>query len=60
MSLKTDNGTAMSALNVKNIPKLSPVLPSKEILQFFEHEMRPLREKNGIKSSTINDIKINS
>jgi len=45
ISLKTDNGTVMSALNVKNIPKLSLVLPPKKILQAFEFTASTSRRK---------------
>jgi type I restriction enzyme S subunit len=60
ISLKTDNGTVMSALNVKNIPKLSIILPSKKVLQTFEHKVRPLREKmesNHQQSMTLKSIR---
>lgn len=42
---KTDAGTILEALNVKNIPLLRIVLPSKSILNAFEKRIRPIRAK---------------
>jgi type I restriction enzyme, S subunit len=40
---RTDAGTILSALNVKNIPKLRFVLAPKNVLNQFERTCRPLR-----------------
>ncbi len=45
MSLKTDSGTILDALNVRNIPKLRFVRANHELLQLFEQLTRPLRAK---------------
>jgi len=34
---KTDSGTILSALNVRNIPKLTVILPSEDLVQQFEN-----------------------
>lgn len=43
--LKTDTGTILDALNVKSIPKLRFVRPSREIATTFEKLTRPLRQR---------------
>ena len=47
IEMRIDRGTVLDSLNVRNIPKLRLVFPSKnlEILQHFESLCRPLREK---------------
>lgn len=42
---KTDAGTILDALNVKNIPLLRFILPSTPLLEIFEKSMRPIRAK---------------
>lgn len=42
---KTDAGTILDALNVRNIPKLTFISPPSQILKAFEMMNRPLREK---------------
>ena len=42
---KTDSGTILDALNVKNIPLLQFVLPPHGLLQKFEEQIRPIRAK---------------
>ena len=42
---KTDTGTILDALNVKNIPKLMIVIPDNQTLKAFERILRPLRYK---------------
>jgi type I restriction enzyme S subunit len=42
---KTDSGTILDALNVKNIPLLQFVLPPHSLLQKFEEQIRPIRAK---------------
>jgi type I restriction enzyme S subunit len=54
--LKTDSGTILDALNVKSIPKLRLVRPSREIAARFETLTRPLRrrmEQNITESRTL-------
>ena len=54
--LKTDSGTILDALNVKNIPKLRFTRPSREIAARFEKLTRPLRrrmEQNITESRTL-------
>jgi type I restriction enzyme S subunit len=45
MSLKTDSGTILDALNVRNIPRLRFVKASPDVLQQFEQLIRPLRAR---------------
>lgn len=40
---KTDSGTIMDALNVKNIPKLRLLIPDKRIIEAFERIISPIR-----------------
>ncbi len=42
---KTDSGTILNALNVKNIPLLQLAIPPNAILQEFEKLARPIRAK---------------
>jgi len=54
--LKTDSGTILDALNVKSIPKLRFVRPTREICACFESLARPLRrrmEQNLSESRTL-------
>lgn len=54
--LKTDSGTILDALNVKSIPKLRFVRPTREIGARFELLTRPLRrrmEQNLSESRTL-------
>lgn len=61
INLKTDSGTILDALNVKNIPKLRFVCPSTDIAESFEQTVRPIRNlmednlKQSNKLSTIRD-----
>src|ERR1035438_9138201 len=45
ISLKTDSGTILDSLNVRNIPRLRFVRPSNQVLRRFEDSCRPLRAK---------------
>ena len=45
MSLKTDSGTILDALNVRNIPRLRFMRASPQVLQRFEQLTRPLRAR---------------
>ena len=45
IDLKTDTGTILDALNVKNIPNLQAPFPTKNILEKFENITRPIRNK---------------
>lgn len=54
--LKMDTGTILDALNVRNIPKLRFVCPTREILESFEHTVRPMRaqmEERLLQSRTL-------
>jgi type I restriction enzyme S subunit len=53
IGLKTDSGTILDALNVRNIPKLRFVLPTSRLLERFEIQCRPLRAKmeHGVKET---------
>jgi type I restriction enzyme S subunit len=42
---KTDSGTILDALNVRNIPKLKFIVPPDSVLRKYELLCRPLREK---------------
>lgn len=42
---KTNSGTILDALNVKNIPELEIIIPPTEIVAAFERIVRPLRAK---------------
>ncbi|MCL4272250.1 MAG: restriction endonuclease subunit S [Anaerolineales bacterium] len=42
---KTDTGTILDALNVKNIPLLQFAMPHHKLLQEFEKTVRPIRAK---------------
>jgi len=56
IAAKTDDGTILSALNVRNIPKLRMVIPQKVILNKFEFINRPIRrkmERNHKQSRTL-------
>ena len=58
--LKTDSGTILDALNVKNIPKLRFVRPTLEIGGRFEELTRPLRrrmEQNMTESRTLTTLR---
>ena len=45
ITANTDAGTILNALNVKNIPKLSFILPKRPVLIEAENRLEPLREK---------------
>lgn len=45
IGLKTDSGTILDSLNVKNIPRLRFVCPDKKSLEDFEIIVRPIRRK---------------
>jgi type I restriction enzyme S subunit len=45
MSLNTDSGTILDALNVRNIPRLRFMRASPQVLQRFEQLTRPLRAR---------------
>ncbi len=54
--LKLDTGTILDALNVRNIPKLRFVRPTRKVLESFEHSVRPLRaqmERHLAESRTV-------
>lgn len=56
IALKTDVGTILDALNVRNIPRLRFVRPTSEAASRFETVSRPLRarmERNVAESRTI-------
>jgi type I restriction enzyme S subunit len=58
--LKTDSGTILDALNVKSIPKLRFVRPTREIGDRFESLARPLRrrmEQNLSESRTLANLR---
>jgi len=58
--LKTDSGTILDALNVKSIPKLRFVRPTREIGARFESLTRPLRrrmEQNLSESRTLANLR---
>jgi type I restriction enzyme S subunit len=62
ISQKTDAGTILDALNVKNIPLLRFILPSQAILEAFEKRMRPVRakmEQNFKNSLTLRSLRDN-
>ena len=42
---KSDTGTILDAINVRNIPSLRFVLPTEKIINIFEQMVRPLRAK---------------
>jgi type I restriction enzyme S subunit len=43
--LRTDTGTILDALNVKNIPTLRFVRAQQRVLELFEQAVRPIREQ---------------
>lgn len=45
IALRTDTGTILDALNVRNIPQLRLVLPPNSLLRVFEGIARPLRAR---------------
>lgn len=45
ITFKTDTGTILNALNVRNIPKLRFVKPADDIVVHFESICRPIRSK---------------
>lgn len=54
--LKTDSGTILDSLNVRNIPQLRLVRPPTPLLEAFERKCRPMRarmENNIQESSTL-------
>jgi type I restriction enzyme S subunit len=56
IALKMDTGTILDALNVRNIPKLRFVRPTHDVLECFEHNVRPLRaqmERHLAESRTL-------
>ena len=56
IALKTDTGTILDALNVKDIPRLRLNLPIDELLILFETKCRPLRakmEQNTFETKTL-------
>ncbi len=56
VTLKTDTGTILDALNVRNIPKLRFVKPPNAVAARFEVVCRPLRsrmEQNSAESTTL-------
>jgi len=58
--LKTDTGTVLDALNVKDIPRLRLVKPPPPLVERFEIESRPLRErmeKNLAENDTLGTIR---
>lgn len=58
--LKTDTGTILDALNVKDIPKLRLVRPPLPLVERFEIESKPLRdrmEKNLAENDTLGTIR---
>lgn len=60
INLKTDTGSILEALNVRNIPKLRLVIPSQKLIEVFEMIVRPLRKKmetNLNESSTLTTIR---
>ena len=60
IGLKTDSGTILDALNVKNIPKLRFVRPTNEVATHFEDVIRPLRrlmEQNLVASRTLANLR---
>lgn len=60
IALKTDAGTILDALNVKNIPELKIIVPSIEVAAAFEKIVRPLRakmEQNLIESINLSTIR---
>ena len=42
---KTDRGTIMDSLNVKNIVKLSINIPTSEIMEKFDNAEKPIRRR---------------
>jgi len=57
---KTDVGTILDALNVRNIPDLRFVGASDEVLQCFESKVRPLRaemEQHLVESRTLASLR---
>ena len=58
--LKTDTGTILDALNVRSIPRLRLVCPSRELLKEFEHRVRLLRaqmERHFRESRTLASLR---
>lgn len=56
----TDVGTILNALNVRNIPKLRFVLPSKSVIEAFETSVRPLRRQMEMgleRASTLSNLR---
>lgn len=45
ISCKTDSGTILDSLNVRNIPKLRLVIPTEPVVREFERICRPMRAK---------------
>jgi type I restriction enzyme S subunit len=57
---KTDSGTILDSLNVRSIPRLRLVLPSRPVLEDFETICRPLRakmEQNQKENSTLTTLR---
>jgi type I restriction enzyme S subunit len=57
---KTDSGTILNALNVRNIPTLRLTLPKEDVLRAFEQEVRPIRhlmEHNVQESRTLAELR---
>ena len=60
IDLKTDAGTILDSLNVRNIPLLRFILPSRDILEIFEEIIKPIWEKmeqNIHQSQTLTQIR---
>ncbi|HEX6904864.1 MAG TPA: restriction endonuclease subunit S [Thermoanaerobaculia bacterium] len=57
---KTDSGTILESLNVRNIPKLRLVIPTEPVAREFERVCRPLRarmENNLEESRTLSALR---
>jgi len=60
ITLRTDSGTILDALNVRNIPKLRVVLPHDSVLRTFELLCRPFRarmEHNQRESASLSSLR---
>jgi type I restriction enzyme S subunit len=60
ISVKTDSGTILDSLNVRNIPRLRLIEPTLKVSSLFETTRRPLRERmerNHAESETLADVR---
>jgi hypothetical protein len=51
----TDSGTILDALNVKDIPKLSLVIPPMDVISLFSSVVQPIRDAVNELSGFLGD-----